>query len=132
VTQKLSAELNTQELACAGFWTWVSRDESIRASRSKYGKHAVQMTASNPAPAQFFNRVVDQEAVGQLVQEIAELRRRKIDGQAPLSKLIEELKESDNDRDQIAKDAVSPSHMFRSMLRCSRRMLKRSRGLGNS
>jgi hypothetical protein len=45
VTQRPSAELDSQALASAGFWTWLSRDDSVRAIQSRYGQRKFQMTA---------------------------------------------------------------------------------------
>jgi hypothetical protein len=65
------------------------------------------MTAQEPVPARFFNKVVDQEAVGKLVQEIADLKRRKLEGEAPLTKMSADLNKSAQERDRITKEIVS-------------------------
>jgi len=65
------------------------------------------MASQDPIPARFFNKVVDQEAVGLLVQEIADLKRRKNDGEAPGVKMREDLNKSEQDRDRNASDIVS-------------------------
>jgi len=109
VTQRPSAELDSQALASAGFWTWLSRDDSVRAIQSRYGQRKFQMTAQEPVPARFFNKVVDQEAVGQLVQEIADLKRRKLEGEAPLTKMSADLNKSAQERERNIKELVSPT-----------------------
>ena len=64
------------------------------------------MTAQEPVPARFFNKVVDQEAVGQLVQEIADLKRRKLEGEAPLTKMSADLNKSAHERERNIKELV--------------------------
>ena len=67
------------------------------------------MTAQEPVPARFFNKVVDQEAVGQLVQEIADLKRRKLEGEAPLTKMSADLNKSAQERERNIKELVRPT-----------------------
>jgi hypothetical protein len=107
VTQAESGRLNSQELGEAGFWTWLSKDESVRAIRSRYGQRKFQMTSQSANPSKFLNKVVDQQAVGQLVEEIAELKRRKGNCEAPLAQLREDMSKSAADREKISRDLVS-------------------------
>jgi hypothetical protein len=65
------------------------------------------MTAQEPIPARMFNKVVDQEAVGKLVQEIADLKRSKLEGEAPLTKMSADLNKSAQERDRNTKELVS-------------------------
>ena len=65
------------------------------------------MTAQEPIPARFFNKVVDQEAVDKLVQEITDLKRRKLEGEAPLTRMCGDLNKSSQDRERNAKEIVS-------------------------
>ena len=65
-----------------------------------------QMTSQSASPARFLNKMVDQQAVGQLVEEIAELKRRKGECEAPFAQLREDASKAAADREKIARDLV--------------------------
>lgn len=69
------------------------------------------MTSQEPIPARMFNKSVDQEAVAQLAEEIADLKRRKLGGEGPLKQMSADLNKSSSERDKNTKDLVSPAYV---------------------
>lgn len=106
MTQRSSDTLNSDEIAKVGFWTWLTKEESIRATRSRYGSRAYQISAQPGQPARFLNRVVDQAAVDKLAEEIANLKREKVDCEGPRTQLREDIGRVQKKIGELAADEV--------------------------
>jgi hypothetical protein len=98
--------LNSEEIAKVGFWGWLSKQESIRATRSRYGSRAFQISSQPGQSARFFNQIVDQAAVDKVAEEIANLKREKVDCEGPHTQLREDITKVATKLEQLTAEEV--------------------------
>lgn len=77
-----------------GIRSWVTQDEHNSAIRSKYGKRDSQMSSRAKAPARAFSLAVDQQAVQQQTDAIANHKNKQSDLAGPHQALVREHEEA--------------------------------------
>jgi hypothetical protein len=96
-----------------GFWTWLTRNESIRATQSRYGSRAHTLATQPAKPSHFFNQVVDTAAVERLAGQIADLKREKVDCEPTRAKINDDLKRSAETKTQLEEETVGGARLER-------------------
>lgn len=100
ITSRPMIDINIDAVNREGFVQIISRDESLRITKSRYGRRENLLNSKALTPARLFRIMVDQTAVNKLNEEIADLKRRKVDFEKPWQDLGDKIRKVD---DEVAK-----------------------------